>query len=122
MIYCHVNGTGYICLANIVTGLAWLEITQKLPQQKLIFSNIVQYWSLLSNIDQNVVPFNIKVTVWVKQIGPSLNGYGYGVDIWVDCTPRNRQEPKPQVKIGKTLNLRLFGVFLTKIKVDPKSW
>ena len=33
-----------------------------------------------------------------------------------------RQESLPQVKLGKTLNLQLFGVFLTKIKVDPESW
>ena len=30
--------------------------------------------------------------------------------------------PLPQVKLGKTLNLPIFGVFLKKIKVDPESW
>ena len=36
---------------------------------------------------------------------------------------QTRQDSLPQVKLGKTLNLRLFWfVFLTKIKVDPESW
>ena len=71
-------------MANIVTGLARLEITlisDDIAKNTLISD---KHWLISSNIGRNVVPFNVTITVRVNKIGPSLKDHGHGVDTWVE--------------------------------------